>query len=206
MRWERSATQTRTESGKLTGFTKIEGRTWGPDNTAKWTIHENQRSLRGIPKLLRVAVLLKRTKEISNQQFLAWVRIDTEVSGLSLGNVQSSFLRGEKDDPIIFDPAINSEPIEGIQLDMLSNVDLSRLVDVTLESPEFVTHEDVLQDEMRERDTWRDAEVLLEVELVGDDLLCTNVERVRLAEERTACNSMLLKVNQIGTVSESIEA
>lgn len=44
------------------------------------------------------------------------------------------------------------------------------------------------------------------VELVGDDLLVTNPERVRLANEKKACNSMLLKVNQIGTVTESIEA
>ena len=44
------------------------------------------------------------------------------------------------------------------------------------------------------------------IELVGDDLLCTNVERVKMAGERKACNSMLLKVNQIGTVSEAIEA
>lgn len=43
-------------------------------------------------------------------------------------------------------------------------------------------------------------------ELVGDDLLCTNVERLRMAESRRACNAMLLKVNQIGTVTEAIDA
>ncbi|KAJ4398969.1 hypothetical protein N0V85_006149 [Neurospora sp. IMI 360204] len=43
-------------------------------------------------------------------------------------------------------------------------------------------------------------------ELVGDDLLMTNVERVRIAESRKACNAMLLKVNQIGTVTEAIAA
>ncbi|KAK3396207.1 putative enolase [Sordaria brevicollis] len=43
-------------------------------------------------------------------------------------------------------------------------------------------------------------------ELVGDDLLVTNVERVRMAESRAACNAMLLKVNQIGTVTEAIDA
>ncbi|GAM91359.1 hypothetical protein ANO11243_094080 [Dothideomycetidae sp. 11243] len=44
------------------------------------------------------------------------------------------------------------------------------------------------------------------VELVGDDLLATNVKRVKMAGEKAACNSMLLKVNQIGTVTESIAA
>ncbi|KAJ4462210.1 Enolase [Paratrimastix pyriformis] len=44
------------------------------------------------------------------------------------------------------------------------------------------------------------------VQVVGDDLLVTNVGRVRMALERHACNSLLLKVNQIGTVTESIRA
>lgn len=44
------------------------------------------------------------------------------------------------------------------------------------------------------------------VELVGDDLLATNTNRVKLAIQKGACNSMLMKVNQIGTVSEAITA
>lgn len=44
------------------------------------------------------------------------------------------------------------------------------------------------------------------VELVGDDLLATNVKRVKMAVQKGACNSMLLKVNQIGTVTEAIAA
>ncbi len=45
-----------------------------------------------------------------------------------------------------------------------------------------------------------------EVQIVGDDLLCTNVERLKKAIEEKACNTLLLKVNQIGTVSESLDA
>lgn len=44
------------------------------------------------------------------------------------------------------------------------------------------------------------------VELVGDDLLATNIKRVRTAEEKKACNSLLLKINQIGSITEAIEA
>ena len=44
------------------------------------------------------------------------------------------------------------------------------------------------------------------VQLVGDDLLVTNVERVEKAISLKACNSLLCKVNQIGTVTESIAA
>jgi len=44
------------------------------------------------------------------------------------------------------------------------------------------------------------------VQLVGDDLLVTNPERVQKAIELGACNSLLCKVNQIGTLTESFAA
>jgi len=44
------------------------------------------------------------------------------------------------------------------------------------------------------------------VEIVGDDLYCTNVKRVQMGLDKKATNAMLLKVNQIGSVSESIAA
>ena len=43
-------------------------------------------------------------------------------------------------------------------------------------------------------------------QLVGDDLLVTNISRINKAIDKDACNALLLKVNQIGTVSESIKA
>lgn len=44
------------------------------------------------------------------------------------------------------------------------------------------------------------------VQLVGDDLLVTNPDRVRQAIELGACNSLLCKVNQIGTLTEAMAA
>lgn len=44
------------------------------------------------------------------------------------------------------------------------------------------------------------------VQIVGDDLLVTNPVRVGKAIEEKSCNALLLKVNQIGSVTESIEA
>ncbi|MEP6796042.1 MAG: phosphopyruvate hydratase [Saprospiraceae bacterium] len=44
------------------------------------------------------------------------------------------------------------------------------------------------------------------VQLVGDDLFVTNVERLTLGIERQSANSILIKLNQIGTLSETIEA
>merc|ERR1711879_1047123 len=43
-------------------------------------------------------------------------------------------------------------------------------------------------------------------QVVGDDLTVTNVTRVQKAIDEKACNALLLKVNQIGSVTESIDA
>jgi enolase len=43
-------------------------------------------------------------------------------------------------------------------------------------------------------------------QIVGDDLLVTNPERVRRAIAERACNALLVKVNQIGSLTETIEA
>jgi len=50
------------------------------------------------------------------------------------------------------------------------------------------------------------AEVGEHVQIVGDDLLVTNPVRVKKAIEEKSCNALLLKVNQIGSVTESIDA
>ena len=44
------------------------------------------------------------------------------------------------------------------------------------------------------------------VQLVGDDLFVTNPERLAMGIERGAANSMLVKVNQIGTLTETLKA
>jgi enolase len=43
-------------------------------------------------------------------------------------------------------------------------------------------------------------------QVVGDDLTVTNVSRIERAIASKACNCLLLKVNQIGSVTESIAA
>ena len=44
------------------------------------------------------------------------------------------------------------------------------------------------------------------VVILGDDLLASNAERIKIAEEKKAANGLILKPNQIGTVTETIEA
>src|SRR5512136_2283732 len=50
------------------------------------------------------------------------------------------------------------------------------------------------------------AEVGDRLQIVGDDLLVTNPERVRRAIKEKAANALLVKLNQIGTLTETIEA
>ena len=42
--------------------------------------------------------------------------------------------------------------------------------------------------------------------IIGDDLLVTNPKRIKMAKEKNLCNGAIIKINQIGTVSEAIEA
>ena len=42
--------------------------------------------------------------------------------------------------------------------------------------------------------------------IIGDDLLATNPKRIKVAKEKKACNAVIIKMNQIGTISETIEA
>ncbi|XP_025066879.1 LOW QUALITY PROTEIN: beta-enolase, partial [Alligator sinensis] len=47
---------------------------------------------------------------------------------------------------------------------------------------------------------------LVPIQVVGDDLTVTNPKRIQRAAEAKACNCLLLKVNQIGSVTESVQA
>eukprot|EP00249_Psilotum_nudum_P011413 c23157_g1_i1 orf=394-1899(-) len=60
-----------------------------------------------------------------------------------------------------------------------------------------------------DQDDWRSWSALqsaLDIQLVGDDLLVTNPKRIAKGIQEKACNALLLKVNQIGSVTESIQA
>eukprot|EP01018_Ginkgo_biloba_P033510 Gb_05275 [translate_table: standard] len=60
-----------------------------------------------------------------------------------------------------------------------------------------------------DQDDWENTKTLTTAgicQVVGDDLLVTNPKRVAKAIEDCTCNALLLKVNQIGTVTEAIEA
>jgi enolase len=61
------------------------------------------------------------------------------------------------------------------------------------------------------QDDWESWKLMVQelggrIQIVGDDLLVTNPERVRKAIKEKAANALLVKLNQIGTLTETIEA
>jgi enolase len=70
----------------------------------------------------------------------------------------------------------------------------------------FVSIEDAFDED--DWENWGKFNALIgdKVQLVGDDLTVTNPTRVKMGIEKKACNALLLKVNQIGSVTEAIEA
>lgn len=66
-------------------------------------------------------------------------------------------------------------------------------------------------EDMLAEDDWENWALLTKelgdrVQIVGDDLLVTNTERISQAIAEQACNSLLVKVNQIGTLTEALAA
>lgn len=55
-------------------------------------------------------------------------------------------------------------------------------------------------------DSWSKLTGSVDIQIVGDDLTVTNPKRIKTAVEKKSCNGLLLKVNQIGSVTEAIEA
>jgi len=59
------------------------------------------------------------------------------------------------------------------------------------------------------QDDWegfRECRKRLRIQIVGDDFFATNLNRLKKAVEQEAANAMLLKINQIGTITEALEA
>jgi enolase len=70
----------------------------------------------------------------------------------------------------------------------------------------IVSLEDPLAEDDWDGWTQLTAELGDRVQLVGDDLFVTNADRLRQGIDRRAANSILVKVNQIGTITETVES
>ena len=94
-------------------------------------------------------------------------------------------------------------PIEGKELSSEELVDL--WTDWSTRFPIISLEDGMAEDDW---DGWKllSQKIGGKVQLVGDDLLVTNVLRIERAIKEKACNALLCKVNQIGTLTESIAA
>lgn len=65
-----------------------------------------------------------------------------------------------------------------------------------------------IEDPFSENDfqSWKLLMGKADIKIIGDDLLTTNPQRLLMAKKLGLCNSAIIKINQIGTVSEAIEA
>lgn len=55
-------------------------------------------------------------------------------------------------------------------------------------------------------DAYAQLKKLTKIQIVGDDLLVTNTKRIKKAITHNSCNCLLLKINQIGTITEALQA
>lgn len=55
-------------------------------------------------------------------------------------------------------------------------------------------------------EAWTNFTASTSIQVVGDDLTVTNPKRIAKAVSEKSCNCLLLKVNQIGSVTESLQA
>jgi enolase len=89
---------------------------------------------------------------------------------------------------------------------VLSSAEMVDYLEDLVDRYPIVSIEDGLAED--DWDGWRLATERLgsRVQLVGDDIFVTSVERLRRGIETGAANSILVKVNQIGTLSETLDA
>ena len=88
----------------------------------------------------------------------------------------------------------------------LSSAELNKLYEQYVQKYPIVSIEDPFDQD--DWDGWTSITkgVGSKIQIVGDDLLVTNKLRIEEAIKRVSCNALLLKVNQIGSLTESIEA
>jgi len=140
-----------------------------------------------------------------NEAALDLVMMAVEKSGykpwkdvrLALDVAASEFYDREK---AVYKVKVNEKPEE------LSSGDLVSYYDVLLRKYPIISIEDG-----HDEDDWDGWAKMIKsvgtgIQIVGDDLLVTNVKRLAKAIESKTANSILIKVNQIGTLTETFEA
>ncbi|KAI9634419.1 putative phosphopyruvate hydratase [Dioszegia hungarica] len=86
----------------------------------------------------------------------------------------------------------------------LTGAELAKVYESYIEKYDICSIEDPFEQD--DVEAWSNFNTSNKIQVVGDDLTVTNPERIKMAIEKKACNALLLKINQIGTITESIQA
>ncbi|MFP4005214.1 MAG: phosphopyruvate hydratase [Candidatus Hadarchaeia archaeon] len=134
---------------------------------------------------------------------------ETEALELLIEAIEKSGYVPGKDVSIALDPAASEIYEDGKYFLGDSELTSGEMIDIYekwVDNYPVVSIEDGLDQE--DWEGWKELTEKLgdKTQLVGDDLFVTDAERLRNGIERNVANSILIKVNQIGTVSETLEA
>lgn len=134
---------------------------------------------------------------------------ETEALKLLVNAIEEAGFEPGKDVSIALDPAASEVYEDGKYVLGDKSLTANEMIDLYSEWVEdypVVSIEDGLDQE--DWDGWKDFTDRLgnKVQIVGDDLFVTDVERLKEGIEGGVANSILIKVNQIGSLSETIDA
>jgi len=136
-------------------------------------------------------------------------RSPEEMIETAIEAIESAGLQRGKDAALAIDVAASHfHSADGYRIgeDLLSGAEMIDRLKCWTETYPLVSVEDGLGEEDWENWPGLTSAIGQRAIVVGDDLLCTNVARIRRAIQSSACNALLLKVNQVGTLTEACEA
>ena len=141
------------------------------------------------------------------------LKSNAEAVEVILEAIEKAGYKAGKDVAIALDPAASEFYDEEKKLYNLrtegKKLDPAQMVDFWkswVDQYPIVSIEDGLAQDDWEGWTVMTAELGDRLQIVGDDLLVTNPERIKKAIAEKACNSVLIKLNQIGSLTETLEA
>lgn len=143
--------------------------------------------------------------------FAPALKNDEEAIECILEAIEQAGYKAGENVMLALDPAISELYEDGkyqfkVQKKTLSTEDLVKLWQSWVNQYPIISIEDGLAEDDWEGWVMLNQAIGDRVQIVGDDFLVTNVERLSQAIEQDACNSILIKLNQIGSLSETIAA
>ncbi|MCM8786759.1 MAG: phosphopyruvate hydratase [Candidatus Omnitrophica bacterium] len=134
---------------------------------------------------------------------------NSEAIQLILEAIETAGYKAGKQIALALDIAASSFFKDGYYLyenNKYTSTDMINVYSALINKYPIVSLEDGLAED--DWDGWKDltAKLKNKVQLVGDDLFVTNAQRIQRGIKEKVANSVLIKVNQIGTLSQTIEA